>query len=60
MPQMLIITQIKSSIGRKEAHQRCLSGLGITRMHKAVKVLATRENLGMIARISYMLRIEEQ
>lgn len=53
------ITQIKSSIGRHESHKACLRGLGIRRMHQRVAVIATPENMGMINKISYMLKVEE-
>jgi ribosomal protein L15/ribosomal protein L30 len=54
------VTQVKSAIGRLSSHKACLRGLGIKRMHKPTTVLATVENLGMIRKISYMLRIEER
>ncbi len=53
------VTQVKSGIGRHASHQACLKGLGIRRMHQTVQVVATPENLGMINKISYMLKIED-
>ena len=53
------VTQVKSGIGRHVSHQACLKGLGIRRMHQTVEVAATPENLGMINKISYMLKIED-
>jgi large subunit ribosomal protein L30 len=52
------VKQIRSAIGRAASHQACLKGLGIRRMHQSVTVDATPENLGMIAKISYLLRVE--
>jgi large subunit ribosomal protein L30 len=52
------ITQVKSAIGRHESHKACLKGLGIRRLHQTVTVNATPENLGMINKISYLLKIE--
>jgi len=53
------VTQIKSAIGRLATHKECLKGLGIRRMHQTVTVLATDANRGMINKIYYMLKIEE-
>jgi large subunit ribosomal protein L30 len=55
----ITIKQIKSAIGRHNSHQACLRGLGIRRMHQSVTVCATPENLGMINKISYLLKIED-
>ncbi|HUL12848.1 MAG TPA: 50S ribosomal protein L30 [Methylococcaceae bacterium] len=53
------VTQIKSKNGRLAAHKACLLGLGIRRMHNAVRVDDTAANRGMITKVSYMLKIEE-
>jgi large subunit ribosomal protein L30 len=53
------IRQVKSAIGRLKSHQACLKGLGIRRMHQDVEVAATPENLGMVNKVAYMLKIEE-
>jgi large subunit ribosomal protein L30 len=53
------LTQTRSRHGRLKAHQGCLIGLGLRRMHHTVVVDDTPENRGMINRISYMLKIEE-
>jgi large subunit ribosomal protein L30 len=55
----ITIRQIKSAIGRHDSHQACLRGLGIRRLHHPVTVPATPENLGMINKISYLLKIED-
>ena len=55
----ITIKQIKSAIGRHDSHHACLKGLGIRRMHQTVTVAATPENLGMINKISYLLKIED-
>jgi large subunit ribosomal protein L30 len=57
--KVLKVTQIKSSSGRARAHQACLRGLGIRRIHQTVEVKDTPENRGMINKASYMLKIEE-
>lgn len=59
MTRTITIMQVKSAIGRHKSHQACLIGLGIKRLHQVVQVQATPENLGMINKISYLLRIED-
>lgn len=53
------VTQVKSKNGRLAAHKACLSGLGIRRMHQTVYVADTPAIRGMIAKVCYMLKIEE-
>ena len=55
---MIKIKQIKSGIGRHASHQACLKGLGVRRMNQVVEVKRTPENMGMINKISYMLKVE--
>ncbi len=58
-PATLRITQLKSRHGRLKRHQDCLRGLGLRRIRHTVEVAATPENLGMVNKISYMLKVEE-
>jgi len=58
--KMLSVTQVKSDIGRLEAHKACLRGLGIMKMGRTVDVVLNSENLGMIKKISYMLKVQEK
>ncbi len=57
--KQLKVTQIKSKNGRLAKHKACLLGLGIRRMHHTVVVNDTPENRGMIARVYYMVSVEE-
>ena len=59
MSKQLKITLIKSIHGRLKKHQACVRGLGIRRIHNPVTVIDTAENRGMINKISYMLKVEE-
>ncbi len=52
------ITLIKSLNGRLKSHKDCARGLGIRRINKPVTVEETPENLGMINKINYMLKVE--
>jgi large subunit ribosomal protein L30 len=55
----LRVTLVKSRHGRLKSHRACVAGLGLRRMHQTVEVLDTPENRGMINKVSYLLRIEE-
>ena len=53
------VTLVRSVSGRLKAHKACVSGLGIRRIHQTVMVRDTPENRGMINKVSYMLKVEE-
>jgi large subunit ribosomal protein L30 len=53
------VTLIKSPFGRLQAHRACVRGLGLSRMHQSVQVAATPENMGMVRKVEFMLKIEE-
>lgn len=57
--KMLKVTLVKSLIGRLEAHKACARGLGLSKIQQTVSVIDTKENRGMIERISYLLKCEE-
>lgn len=53
------VTLVKSLNGRLPSHKACVRGLGLRRMHHSVYVEDTAENRGMINKVSYMLKVEE-
>ncbi len=53
------VTLIRSMHGRLTAHKACVSGLGLRRMHHTVEVEDTPSVRGMINKISYMVKVEE-
>ncbi|MDD5034810.1 MAG: 50S ribosomal protein L30 [Methylococcaceae bacterium] len=55
----LKVTQIKSKNGRLAKHVACLKGLGIKKIHQTVLVNDTPETRGMIAKVYYMVKVEE-
>ena len=55
----LRVTQLRSANGRLESHKACLRGLGLRRPHHSVELRGTPEILGMISKISYLLKVEE-
>lgn len=54
----LTIKLTKSLIGRHKSHIASVHGLGLRRIHQTVSVADTRENRGMINKVSYMVQVE--
>ena len=52
------LTLVRSINGQLKQHQNNVRGLGLRRMHQTVEVSATPENMGMVNKISYMLKVE--
>ncbi|ABQ14120.1 50S ribosomal protein L30 [Dichelobacter nodosus] len=59
MSNKLKVTLIKSMNGRLQAHQQCVRGLGLRRIHQSCEVQDTPENRGMINKVAYLLKVEE-
>ncbi|MBL6751182.1 MAG: 50S ribosomal protein L30 [Nevskia sp.] len=57
--RQLRVTLVKSPFGRLQMHRACVRGLGLSRMHQTVQVAATPENLGMVRKAAFMLKVEE-
>jgi large subunit ribosomal protein L30 len=55
----LKVTLLRSPIGRGVKHQACVRGLGLRRLHQTVEVQDTPSVRGMIAKVSYLLKVEE-
>ncbi len=53
------VTLLKSRFGRIKGHAECAFGLGLRNRHQTVEVIDTPENRGMIAKIRYMVQVEE-
>ena len=53
------VTLVRSTHGRLAAHKACVMGLGLRRMHHTVEVEDTACTRGMINKVSYMLKVEE-
>ena len=56
---MLKITLVKSLIGRKQSHIATANALGLKKIGKSVQHEGTPQIKGMIAKISYMINVEE-
>ena len=53
------VTLTRSLHGRLDSHKACVSGLGLRRMHQSVEVEDTPSVRGMINKVSYMVKVEE-
>lgn len=55
----LNVTLLKSRSGRLPAHAATLEGLGLRRIRQTVTLQDTKEIRGMINRVSYLLKVEQ-
>jgi large subunit ribosomal protein L30 len=53
------VTLVRSTAGRLPNHKDCVRGLGLRRLHHTVELSATPEVMGMVRKVSDMLRVEE-
>lgn len=53
------ITQIKSGIDRSERQKQTLVALGLNKLHASREVIATPQILGMINKVSHLVKVEE-
>ena len=53
------VTQIKSVIDRSERQKRTMIALGLKKMNAAVEVEATPAILGMVSKVSHLVKVEE-
>jgi large subunit ribosomal protein L30 len=53
------VTQIKSGIDRSERQKSTLQALGLTRMNASKEVEATPQILGMVKKVSHLIKVEE-
>ncbi len=52
------ITLVKSTIDRTESQKRTVRALGITKMHQVKEHEGTPQILGMIKKVSHLLKVE--
>ena len=53
------ITQIKSGIDRPERQKQTLIALGLRKMNATKEVEATPQILGMVNKVSHLVKVEE-
>ncbi|MBQ1328084.1 MAG: 50S ribosomal protein L30 [Eubacterium sp.] len=59
MADTIKVTLVKSPIGAVPKHRRTVEALGLTKMHKTVELPNNAATKGMIAQVSYLLKVEE-
>ena len=52
------ITQVRSKIGSTERQKKTLTALGLKKVNASVEVEATPQILGMVGKLSHMLKVE--
>ncbi|MEO5947366.1 MAG: 50S ribosomal protein L30 [Chitinophagaceae bacterium] len=53
------ITLVKSPIDRSERQKLTVQALGLGKMNSSKEVIATPQILGMITKVSHLLKVEE-
>lgn len=54
---MMKVKLVRSMNGRVKAHQACVRGLGLRRIHQVVDVEDTASTRGMVNKVSYMVKV---
>lgn len=55
----LKITQVRSQIKRPADQKRTLEALGLKRMNQTVEHTATPQIVGMVKKVSHLVKVEE-
>ena len=53
------VTQVKSVIDRSERQKRTMVALGLKKMNASVEVIATPQILGMVTKVSHLVKVEQ-
>ncbi|RMD74540.1 MAG: 50S ribosomal protein L30 [Bacteroidetes bacterium] len=53
------ITQVRSAIDRPKDQKATLRALGLRKMHQTVEKEATPQIMGMVAKVSHLVKVEE-
>jgi large subunit ribosomal protein L30 len=53
------VTQIKSIIDRPERQKRTMAALGLNKLNASKEVEATDAILGMVRKVSHLIKVEE-
>ncbi|WP_159520774.1 50S ribosomal protein L30 [Sunxiuqinia indica] len=53
------ITQVKSKIGSNKVQKATVEALGIKKLNHSVEKEATPQILGMVSKVSHLLKVEE-
>ena len=58
--KMIEVTLVRSGVTRPETQQRTLRGLGLTRMHRTVRLKDTPAIRGMVRKVSHLVKVAEK
>ncbi len=58
--ETLRVTWVKSTIGHKAGARGTIRALGLHRLHQTVELPDTPVNRGMIRRVAFLLKVQEQ
>ena len=53
------VTQVKSAIKKPARQKRTLEALGIRKLNQTIEVEATPQILGMVQKVSHLVKVEE-
>ncbi|RMG79514.1 MAG: 50S ribosomal protein L30 [Bacteroidetes bacterium] len=53
------ITQVKSAIGRPGRQKKTIQALGLRKLNQTVEHEATPQILGMVKKVSHLVKVEE-
>lgn len=56
----VIITQVRSAINRTKRQKDTIKALGIKKLNKPVEHKATPQIMGMIKKVSHLVKVEEK
>lgn len=54
------ITQVRSKIGQTMPQKRTLDALGLKRINHTVELESTPQILGMVGKVSHLVKVEER
>lgn len=55
----IIVTQVRSSIGRPDNQKKTLTALGLRKMNASVEHEANNAILGMVSTVAHLVKVEE-
>jgi len=56
----VVITQVRSSIGRPKRQKDTIIALGLKKLNSPIEKEATPQVLGMINKVKHLLKVEEK
>ena len=59
MAKMIKITLTKSTIGASPKQRKVVEALGLRKMHQTVEMADTPQTRGAVAKVSYLVTVEE-